>query len=429
MRQVRLGTTALVAVVLALGTPGATQLGSAASGIKTQTLDQFRGRAQGENAGIMEFGAQKRTRKVAPGPVASRRAEPRTRGAGTGGGDVNEVEPNDSSPQFIADIPVNVRGTISSASDIGDCFNVQVSEGDSVRIEVVADRIFESSLDSIIIVFERDGTTVVLENDDGGFENSLDSFARFTATYTGIYTVCVQDAQGRGDPSFFYVLNVTVASTADFVEQEPNGDPLLSDRVPLPSLVRGTMGSADEHDFFTFQGVGGTTLVVDVDAAIFLSSLDSVVVLYDATGRVLFAYDDDDGDPSNPDTRFNIVLPNSGTYYLSVGDALGGGGQSSDRYYSLGLTVQSGDGAPRVDRVKLTSANSAKKVIGSGFGQSNAFAELTAGGAVARRLAGRNARANPTGAIKLTPPTTVSAGDVFTVVLSNGRRSNPRVLN
>src|SRR6185503_17325354 len=115
----------------------------------------------------------------------------------------------------------------------------------------------------------------------------------------------------------------------------------------------------------------------------------SAVVLYDATGSVLFAYDDDDGDPSNPDTRFNIVLPNSGAYYLSVGDALGGGGQSSDRYYSLGLTVQSGDGAPRVDRVKLTNANSAKKVIGSGFGQSNSFAELTAGGAVARRLAGR----------------------------------------
>jgi hypothetical protein len=476
MRTVRLVTTAFtgMALVVALVVPGAARPGAQAQGEQTKVLGakhdakrasgtvtrpkvvrktapktihpaladspalqkaasaperiaQFRARAQGERAGTTEFGKQKASERKALGTI-TRPADKNKVNVGTGGGDVNEVEPNDSNAQVLDDIPVNVVGVISSPSDIADCFAVPVTAGDRIRVEVVADRVFDSALDSFITVLEDDGSTVVLENDDG-FDDSVDSFDRFIAEYTGYYFVCVQDALGLGDSSFVYVLNVTSAIPPDLSEQEFNDDLDSADPLPLPSLVFGDSGATNDLDVYRFSGTEGTTLIVDVDAAIFLSTLDSIVGLYDDTGGLLFGYDEDDGDSTNPDTRFNILLPYTGTYYLSVGDAFNRGNGAGDYYYSLSLTVQSGVGAPRVTGLKITNAGFAKKVIGSGFGRSGAFAELTADNSAAAALPSRNAPRKPTTAIKLTPPVEVFVGDVFTVVDRNGRRSNPGVLN
>ena len=344
--------------------------------------------------------------------------------AGTGAGDVSEVEPNDSSSQPIGDVPFNVRGTISSPADIGDCFSFPATAGDPVRVEVIADRVFGSLLDSIVLVFQDDGATVVIENDDG-VPGSRDSFARFTAPYTGLYFVCVQDAMGTGSAGHVYVLNVTVANGPDAVEQEPNDSFGLADPLTLPAFATGSSGAENDVDVFRFQGTGGTTLIVDVDAAIFSGSLDAVVDLFDGSGRRIFAFDDD-GSSGSLDTRFNIVLPASGTYFLAVRDITGRGGGLG---YRVNVSSQSGVGAPRIDRVKFTPGGLAKKLVGSGFGTSGAVVELTNAALFARQLPSRNGPAKPQTTIKIAPATAVSSGDVLTVVLPNGRRSNPTVLN
>jgi hypothetical protein len=402
------------------------------AGRTAETVEQFRGRARAD--GTTDFGPQKQKKasgRKALGPLTlpagKTAARDKINGAGTGGGDLEEIEPNDSSGQDLPDLPVNVFGTISSPADIADCFAVEVTQGDPVRIEVVADRVFNSGLDSYLTVLEDDGSTVIVENDDG-FEDSVDSFVRFTAPYTGTIFVCVQDSFGFGDSSFIYVVNITIAEFPDISEVEFNDDLGSADSVLVPSLVFGDMGAPGDLDVFTFTGTEGTTLVVDVDAAIFLSTLDSIVGLYDDGGGLLFAYDEDDADPTNPDTRFNIVLPYTGRYYVSVGDAFERGNGAGDYYYSLSLTAQSGALAPRVTGVKLTVADFAKKVIGSGFSK-NAFAELTADNTIARRLNSFPAPNKPKTAIKLSPPIEVFTGDVFTVVNRDGRRSNPGVLN
>ena len=64
-------------------------------------------------------------------------------------------------------------------------------------------------------------------------------------------------------------------------------------------------GFADDEvddDVYIFNGTGGRTLVVDVDAELFLSEMDPVVELYDDNGGFLFGVDDTDG----LDPRFNI---------------------------------------------------------------------------------------------------------------------------
>jgi len=405
------------------------------TGRTAATVEQFRNRAKGVAAGTADFGPgkQKKASNRQPlervtlpsGKTATR---DKVEGAGTGGGDIEEVEPNNTAAQDLVDLPINVVGRISSQADIADCYAIELAAGDPVRIEVVSDRVFNTGLDSYVTVLEDDGSTVVVEN-DVGFDDSVDSFVRFTASYTGVYFVCVQDALGFGDPSYLYVLNITLADFPDLSEQEFNDDLDSADTLTLPSIVFGDMGASGDLDVYTFVGSAGTTIVVDVDAAIFLSALDSIVGLYDDGGGLLFAYDEDDADPANPDTRFNIVLPYSGRYYLSVGDAFDRGNSAGDYYYSLSLTDQSGALAPRVTGVKLNPSGLAKKVIGSGFDRRDAFAELTADNTIAERLNSFPAPKKPTTAIKLSPAVEVFSGDVFTVVNGDGRRSNPGVLN
>ena len=411
MRIQRLVTTAslVTALTLSLAATGVARSGPAASGDAT-----------------MKLGARDAKPPALPILQPARRpsGDDAVLAAGTGAGDVSEVEPNDSSPQLIGDVPFNARGTISSPADIGDCFNFPVTAGDPVRVEVIADRVFGSLLDPYIIVFEDDGATTVIENDDG-IPGSVDSFARFTATYTGLYSVCVQDAVGAGSEGHVYVLNVTVANGPDAVEQEPNDSLGLADPLTLPAFATGSAGNENDINFFRFQGTEGTTLIVDVDAAVFSGSLDAVVDLFDGSGRRIFAFDDDEISGSL-DTRFNIVLPGSGTYFLAVRDISGRGGGLG---YSVNVSSQSGVGAPLVGRVKFTPGGLAKKLVGSGFGTSGAVAEQTNASLFARQLPSRNGPAKPQTTIKIAPATAVSSGDVFTVVLPNGRRSNPTVLN
>ena len=412
MRTARVFTTAslVAALTLSLAATGVARSGPDASGDATTKL-----------------GARDAKPHVALPvlqPVRRPSGDDEVLAAGTGAGDVSEVEPNDSSPQAVGDVPFNARGTISSPADIGDCFAFPVSAGDPVRVEVIADRVFGSLLDSFVTVLEDDGATVVIENDNG-VPGSVDSFARFTASYTGFYFVCVQDATGAGSEGHVYVLNVTVANGPDAVEQEPNNSLGLADPLTLPAFATGSAGNENDIDFFRFQGTGGTTLIVDIDAAVFSGSLDAVVDLFDGSGRRIFASDDDESSGSL-DTRFNIVLPGTGTYFLAVRDITGRGGGLG---YRVNVSVQSGVGAPRVDRVKFTPGGLAKKLVGSGFGTSGAVAELTNAASFARQLPSRNGPAKPQTTIKITPATAVSSGDVFTVVLPNGRRSNPTVLN
>jgi len=50
--------------------------------------------------------------------------------------------------------------------------------------------------------------TLHYRNDDGGPEYGKDSYLRFTAPATGVYTVCLSDARGAGGPNYAYRLRI-----------------------------------------------------------------------------------------------------------------------------------------------------------------------------------------------------------------------------
>lgn len=339
---------------------------------------------------------------------------------GTGLGDIFEDEPNDSVAHILDDVPVNVVGEISFNDDI-DFFAITADSSETVRLEIVADRIFGSSLDSFLFVLDDDGETTLASNDDF-FGESRDSFIRFDPPAGGnnVYFIAVTDFGGAGGSSFDYVLNVTIAESPDLVEVEPNDTTNNSDEIPIPGFMFADAQFTDDLDVYFIEGFAGESLIIDVDAELFFSSMDPVVELYDDGGGFLFGVDDADG----LDPRFNILLPYTGVYFIAVFDAQGVGTDSS--YYSMNVSVQNGALAPRVTSFKFTSFDILKQVRGIGFQSAGdgAYAELNS-----FEVNSFNSPNKPTTAIKVRPGVETDPDDVITVVNPDGRRSNPGVIN
>jgi hypothetical protein len=381
-------------------------------------VEQFKGRVnrESENRELAPNKRGARTRENSPRmPAAKEAARGGTVRGGTGTGDIFEDEPNDVDAQVIHDVPVNIVGAIDEPGDI-DYFAVPVTSGESVRVEIVADRIFGSALDSFVTVLRDDTETEIASNDDG-FSNSGDSFLRLTAPYSGYVFIGVTDTLSFGGSDYDYILNVVVASTPDLSEVEPNDAFNQADVVNIPGVIFGFADFTDDLDTYVFDGIEGETLVVDIDAEVFLSDMDAVVQLDDDREGFLFINDDTDG----LDPRFNIVLPYTGTYYLTVTDRLGETGDNF--YYTLNLSTQSGALAPRVNGAKITSDGFLKRVLGSGFDRNGARAELNS-----ERIASGPGPRKPTTVVRVRPAVEVFTNDILTVVNPDQRRSNPGIV-
>jgi hypothetical protein len=74
----------------------------------------------------------------------------------------------------------------------------------------------------------------------------------------------------------------------------------------------GGTGTGD-FDFYKLQVAAGQLVTVDIDTP--TSTLDSIVILYDATGKVVASNDDSAG---QVDSLLSVVVPTAGTYYAMV---------------------------------------------------------------------------------------------------------------
>lgn len=272
-------------------------------------------------------------------------------GIGTGSGDVFELEPNDSTAQSVS-LPVNLVGEISFDGDV-DFFAFQAFAGERVVVEPFAFRIASSDLIADIALFNAAGTELARDiGDDFG-----DPLISFVPSEDQILIVGIADADDFGGARFDYLLNITRG-----VDIEETGEPndsaaqLLSG---VPATIFGEIDEEDDVDFYSFEGQAGRTLIVDVDAEIIGSGLDSEINLTEvATGVQYFYNDQNDGD----DSRFNIVLPATGRYVIGIGAF----NSDSAGFYRLNVSTVSGAGAPVITSLVQES----KKVLlvaGTGF--------------------------------------------------------------
>lgn len=114
---------------------------------------------------------------------------------------------------------------------------------------------------------------------------------------------------------------------------EPNNSDAQSTNISYNQTIQGDICPGDDLDYYHFTGTAGIPTIVDIDAQVNGSVLDSVVLLYDQNGALL-ASSDDDG--YTFDSKVGFTLPASGDYYIAVRDYNSSNGGAA-YYYSMKL--------------------------------------------------------------------------------------------
>jgi hypothetical protein len=340
--------------------------------------------------------------------------------AGTGGGDVAESEPNNSYDyaNLARDLPFECTGEISAYGDV-DFVRVDVTAGIPIEIDVFADLAYLSSpLDPAVVVFDT-SLHPIAYNDDVSYPYDLNSRVNFVAPYTGPIYVAVGSATSGAGPGYTYVLAAwpTVTPVFDNWEVEPNDTAPMADPIVLPGVKCGTLTADGDVDMTWFEASGGAQLVVDLHSRVYGMPLDSVVELFDSNGHILFLNDDAD---SVRDSRFNLVIPQSGYYYLRIRDYSGTG--SNMHGYILSVSLQDRATSPVMTKLKFVNGNELKKVTGYNFAPSGATVEV-----LGVPMHSVTSAAHPTTVIKVKPRVSLQVYNWVTVVNPDGRRSNPYV--
>ena len=342
--------------------------------------------------------------------------------AGTGGGDMVELEPNNipGYANFVKDIPFNCTGTIGSVGDV-DWLRVPVTTGESLQINAYSRvGLLTSPLNPSVAVYRSDGTLITWNNDIS-WPVDLNAQVNMVTSYTGEIYIAVMADVPAGSPAHRYIVEVWPTTIPIFnpanYETEPNDIAVLADPITLPGAKVGQILNSGDIDVSYFDAPAGATVVVDVHSQIYNLPLDPVVEIYDQNGFILFPCDDMDA----KDPRFNLVLPQTGRYFLRITDYSNTG--SMFHGYVMSVSLQDGTLAPHITKLKANPSGLLKKVMGYNF-DPNAEAVQIYGASIAIVPSA----VKPTTVIKVKPPVAVPTNHTVTVVVGNGRRSNPVML-
>lgn len=100
-------------------------------------------------------------------------------------------------------VPIALNGILEATGDV-DRFNLQIEEGQSIKIEVFADRI-GSPVDTYLELLDASGQ-LLAQNDDW---DSHDSAIEFVSPATGKYSIAIRDKLHRGTPRGVYRIEAT----------------------------------------------------------------------------------------------------------------------------------------------------------------------------------------------------------------------------
>jgi hypothetical protein len=253
-----------------------------------------------------------------------------------------EVETNDAhaAAQPLGP-PVSVGGVIQAPGDV-DVFAVALLAGQTIKADVLA-RGFRagsqpgSSLSAVLTILDRDGSTVLAQDQSLGEFDDPTAVAQVTAS--GKYFISLRDAAGAGGPGFPYVLTVEIDSNDDFGTATPVVPPVLT---AIDALIY----PAGDADFYRFEAAAGQVLTVDIDSAVFNPSQPAaniVATLFDSAHNVLAEDAYNAGDPTDP--FIQATLPAGGTYFLRIRELRVFVGTTNTFYQmSLGLGPATDDG-------------------------------------------------------------------------------------
>lgn len=141
----------------------------------------------------------------------------------------------------------------------------------------------------------------------------------------------IKDIRVEKDGVLSNVRNFSTSPLPDCAEREPDNQLSQAQLITNAVVVNGSIGSPDDQDWFRFEGRQGEEKTIEVFARRLGSPLDSCLTLLNAQHKEL-AVNDDAEDKSfgllthQADSRINIKLPETGTYYVKLNDQQKKGG-------------------------------------------------------------------------------------------------------
>ncbi len=118
---------------------------------------------------------------------------------------------------------------------------------------------------------------------------------------------------------------------------EPNDTSAQATAIAYDQTLSADLCPGGDYDYYTFSGTGGDRIVVDIDAEIDGSLLDSYVYLLDSGGTNVLAEHDDELWGDVHDSRLGYQLPYTGTYYVKVKAWDHPAAGSLDHFYTIHL--------------------------------------------------------------------------------------------
>ena len=256
-----------------------------------------------------------------------------------------------------------------------DLYAVELNIGDELFVDIDAE-VFGSSLDSLVRVFDSSGFEVAFSDSDF---DSLDPFLEFVAPFSDTYYVGVSAFNNLFyDP---FVENSGLGSSTGFydvlIDVFPGGDPGIEPNDTIFDAIDTEIFPGGNEFFFASGEIGdnpnvfpdddvdmyfvdlnaGDQLLVDVEAEIFGSSLDSVVRVFDSSG---FEVAINDNDFDSLDSFLDFTAAFSDTYYVGVSSfdnvfydpfIEGSGFGLSTGFYDVLFEVNRGDGGEPNDTI------------------------------------------------------------------------------
>ncbi|MCP4454084.1 MAG: hypothetical protein GY809_21705 [Planctomycetes bacterium] len=315
--------------------------------------------------------------------------------------EIQELEPNNRQTlKPVRGLPAGKRGPESSVLILPAVLNGQVLPGDVDRfrfhgkkgshlvikahartlIPYLADAV-PGWFQAVVTLYDEQGKEVAYADDE---RFHPDPVLSTTLPRTGLYELAIRDAIYRGREDFVYRIEIgkpphvkrtetPVLSPAKGVLEFREKEAQEIMKVRLPSLAKGCIAPAGDIDLYRFAGRQGDSVVVEVTSRSQDASLDSLIRLMDAEGRVV-AWNDDHvlkeahlhKDPDglithHADSYLMTELPRDGLYDVQISDAQHHGGP--DFAYHLRIARVRGDFALRTAHSGLTvRAGSAVKL-------------------------------------------------------------------
>jgi Bacterial pre-peptidase C-terminal domain len=248
-----------------------------------------------------------------------------------------EVEPNDTpataTPLNLTSCPPVVSGSISPAGDV-DYYSFSVPSGGAVLWARVNTAVSNSDRDSVLTVFNNNGTVAETDDDDGfGNDCGPTAVTMFASAIAGrqlnpgTYYLQVKDFDPTKTITPYTLEAVLTTTSAN--ESEPNNTALTANSIATPIGVRdASILPVGDVDYYSVVAAAGSSLFVSVDQdpqkksdTLNPTGADVVIDVIAPDGTMVLMEVDNTGDvgiPNPPAEAFCFSVPTTGTYFIRI---------------------------------------------------------------------------------------------------------------